>query len=38
VVIQIGIITRVGTWSDEDGNRKAWQDEDEDREAKNQRC
>jgi hypothetical protein len=30
-------MTRAGTWCDEDGNVKAWQDEDEDREARNQR-
>jgi hypothetical protein len=38
VAIQIGVITRAGTWSDKDSDGKAWQDKDEDREAKNQRC
>jgi hypothetical protein len=30
-------VARAGTWCDEDGNAKAWQDEDEDSEAGNQR-
>jgi hypothetical protein len=28
---------RAGSWLDEDGDPKAWQDDDEDREARNQR-
>jgi hypothetical protein len=30
-------VARAGTWCDEDGYTKAWQDEDEDREARNRR-
>jgi hypothetical protein len=30
-------VARTGTWCDEDGDAKAWQDGDEDREARNQR-
>jgi alpha-amylase/alpha-mannosidase (GH57 family) len=36
-MIQTGVVTRAGTWRDEDGDAKAWQGEDEDREARNQR-
>jgi hypothetical protein len=35
--IRTGVVTRVGTWCDEDRDVKAWQDDDEDREAGNQR-
>jgi hypothetical protein len=29
-------VARMGTWHDEDGDTKAWQDEDEYREARNE--
>jgi hypothetical protein len=30
-------VARMGTWHDEDGDMKAWQDKDEDREVRNWR-
>jgi hypothetical protein len=35
--IQTGVVTSAGTWHDEDGDAKAWQDEDEYRNAGNWR-
>jgi hypothetical protein len=35
--IRTGVVTRVETWHDEDGEAKAWQYEDEDTKARNWR-